>query len=405
MSRDLEVVVYGATGYTGRLVAEYLVSAPSAKGLRWGLAGRDRQKLEALRAELGRPELELLVADADDDAALSALAARTRVVCTTAGPYARYGDRLIAACVDEGTHACDLAGEPLWIRRTIEQHHARAQARGARIVHSCGFDSIPSDLGVFMLDEALRARGRQLARVDAFFGESKGSLSGGTYASMFNNLDEAGADPALRRQLADPYVFVPNGSGPDRRDLGGVGYDGRLRRFTAPFPMAPINAPTVRRSNALLGYRYGHDFRYTEKMSLFPGAKGLFVATAVTAGLGAFWGALKVPPLRRLIARRLPKPGEGPSAEERAAGYFVVRYAAEALPDGEPLTLYGRCEDRRDPGYGSTAVMLAESALCLARDPLDRPAGVLTPASAMGAPLLARLRAAGFRWEVTDQPS
>jgi short subunit dehydrogenase-like uncharacterized protein len=404
--RDLDIVLFGATGYTGRLVADYLATAPSARGVRWAIAGRDRAKLERVRSELGRPELEILVADAHDARALDAICVRAKVVCTTVGPYAKYGDELVAACVRNGTHSCDLTGEPQWIRRTIDQHHEAARASGARIVHSCGFDSIPSDLGVFMLDEAMRARGRRLRRVDSFFGEMKGKFSGGTFASMLNAVEEGKRDPSVRRIMADPYSLVPGGSGPDRRDVSGVEYEPRIGRWTATFVMAGINAPTVRRSNALLGYRYGRDFSYRERMSLFPGVKGALVASAVTAGLGAFVGALQIAPLRKVIERRLPQPGEGPTPEERAAGYFVVRYLAEAdTSDGSaPLTLYGRCEDRRDPGYGSTAMMLSESALCLAKDALDAPGGVLTPASAMGGALLARLRAAGMRWEVADAP-
>jgi len=405
-ARDLDIVLFGATGYTGRLVADYLATSPSARGVRWAIAGRDRQKLERVRGELGRPDLELLVADASDGRALDAICARAKVVCTTVGPYAKYGDELVAACVRNGTHSCDLTGEPQWIRRTIELHDEAARASGARIVHCCGFDSIPSDLGTFMLDEAMRARGRRTARVDSFFGEMRGKFSGGTFASMLNGVEEMKRDPSVKRAFVDPYAFVPGGSGPDKRDMSGVSYEPRIGRWTAPFIMASINAPTVRRSNALLGYRYGRDFRYRERMSLFGGAKGAIYATAITAGLGAFAGALQVDPLRAVIAKRLPQPGEGPSPEERARGFFVVRYVAEAdTSDGKPpLTLYGRCEDRRDPGYGSTAVMLGESAICLAKDPLEAAGGVLTPASAMGAPLLARLRAAGMRWEVADAP-
>lgn len=405
-ARPLDLVLWGATGYTGRLVAQYLAGAPTARGLRWAIAGRDRARLEEVRAGLGAAAPEVLVGDATDAPGLDALVARTRVVATTVGPYARHGDALVAACVRQGTHACDLAGEPPWIRRTIDQHHEAARASGARIVHSCGFDSIPSDLGVFMLDEAMRARGRQLASVATYFGETKGRFSGGTFASMLNGFEEMERDPALRRLLGDPYAFVPGGTGPDQGDLGGVGYEPRIGRWTTPFVMAAINAPTVRRSNALLGWRYGRAFRYQERMSLFPGVKGLVGASLVTAGLGAFAGALQVRTLRALIAKRLPKPGEGPSAEERAAGYFVVRLVAEAGTAGgeAPLRLHGRVEDRRDPGYGSTAVMFGESALCLAQDRLDGPGGVLTPASAMGAPLLARLRAAGMRWEVGEVP-
>lgn len=400
--RDLDVVLFGATGYTGRLVADYLATAPSARELRWAIAGRDRDKLARVRDELHLPSLEILEADAHDPRSLDALCARARVVCTTVGPYAKHGDALVAACVRAGTHSTNLSGETQWIRRTIDEHHAAAEASGAKIVHACGFDSIPSDLGVFLLDEAIRARGRRLVRVDSFFGESSGGISGGTLASALNAVDEGSRDRNVRRLMADPYSLVPGETGPDRRDLGGIRYEPRIGRWTAPFVMATINGPIVRRSNALLGYLYGRELRYHEQMSFSGGPKGALTAAAVTAGLATFVMATQVRPLRKVIERRLPQPGSGPSPEARARGRFVVRYVAEAdTSDGSPpLTLHGRCADARDPGYGSTAVMLAESSICLARDALDTKGGVLTPASAMGRALITRLRAAGMTWEV-----
>lgn len=402
--RDLDVVLFGATGYTGRLVADYLATAPSARELRWAIAGRDREKLGRIRDELRLPSLELLVADAHDRRSLDLLAARARVVCTTVGPYARHGDEIVAACVRAGTHLTDLSGETAWIRRTIDEHHAAAVASGAKIVHASGFDSIPSDLGVFLLDEAMRARGRRLARVDAFFGDSSGGISGGTLASTLLAMDEGRRDPRLRRLMLDPYSLVPGAKGPDRRDLGVVRYEPRIGRWTAPFMMAVINGPIVRRSNALLGHRYGREFRYHEALSFSGGARGALTAAAVTAGIGAFFGAMQVSPLRKVIEPRLPQPGAGPSPEVRARGRFAVHFVAEAdTSDGSAeLTLHGRCADARDPGYGSTAVMLAEASMCLAKDALDEDAkgGVLTPASAMGNALVERLKRAGMTWEV-----
>jgi len=393
--RELDVVLWGATGYAGRLVADYLATSPTAEGLRWAIAGRDRSKLERVRAELGRA-VPILVGDAADPASLDAIARRTRVVGTTVGPYAKYGSELVAACVRAGTHSCDLTGEVPWIRRMIDAHDEAARASGARIVHCCGFDSIPSDLGTWMMHQAMRERGKQLARVDAFFGETSGGFSGGTFASMFGLIDEARRDPATRRLLGDPYAL--GGSGPDRGDQRGVRWEPRLGRWTAPFLMAAINSRIVRRSNAVLGAPYGREFRYTESMSMPGGVKGLVAATGMTAALGGFVAATQVPPLRKVLERRLPAPGEGPSPEQRAAGHFVVRLIAEAT-DGTRLD--GRVADRRDPGYGSTAVMFSEAAICLARDPLTGPGGVLTPASAMGDALLGRLRA-GLTFAVDD---
>jgi short subunit dehydrogenase-like uncharacterized protein len=401
--REFEIVLWGATGYTGRLVAERLAADPT---LRWALAGRDPAKLARVRDALSAAapharDLPVLVGDAADPASLASIAARTRVVCTTVGPYARHGSGLVAACVAAGTHCCDLTGELPWIRRMIDAHHEAAAARGARIVHCCGFDSIPSDLGVWMLHDAARTRGRQLARVDALFGESSGGVSGGTFASMMGVLEEARRDPAVQRLLDDPYALdpSPHQGGPDGPDARGVAWEPRVGRWTAPFVMAAINTRVVRRSNAVAGYPYGRDFRYSERMTLPGGPAGLPAALAVAGGTALLAVALRPPALRRLAARWLPKPGEGPSPAQRARGFFVVRLLG-TCDDGSLLR--GRIEDRRDPGYGSTAVMLAESALCLARDPLPTPGGVLTPASALDGALLARLRAAGMTWVVEE---
>jgi short subunit dehydrogenase-like uncharacterized protein len=284
----------------------------------------------------------------------------------------------------------------------IDTHHAAAAASGARIVHCCGFDSIPSDLGVFFLSEALRARGRELARADAFLVDSKGGASGGTLASAFGVAEEMQRDPALRSSLANPYVLVPGGSGLDRSDMRAPYYEPRLNAWTAPFVMAAVNGPIVRRSNALLDYRYGRDFQYNERMLTRPGLRGRFEAAAVAAGTIGFVGALAVPPIRRLIQSRVTQPGSGPSAKQRAAGHFTFKLLGEARSGDVPLTLSATVSDRRDPGYGSTCVMLGESALCLARDPGTGLAGVLTPASALGSALIERLRAAGQTWTVTE---
>jgi len=401
MARDLDVVLWGATGYTGQLVAEYLSASPSAAGLRWAIAGRDAGKLDALRRTLAVPP-EVLVGDADDPASLDAIAARAKVVCSTVGPYAKYGSFLVAACVRAGTHYCDLTGEVPWIRRMIDEHHDAARESGARIVHCCGFDSIPSDLGVWMLHRAMQGRGARLAKVDAFFGEMSGLPSGGTIATMLGVVDEARRDRAVLKVVGDPYSLDPRPrvGGPDGSDPRSVGYEPRLKRWTAPFMMSAINTRIVRRSNAVLDYPYGREFRYTEQLSLPGGVKGMIAATGVTVGLAGFVAASQVPPLRKQLEKRLPKPGEGPTPEQRARGYFVLRLFAEG--EGGTPVLRGRVEDRRDPGYGSTSVMLSEAALCLARDPLTAPGGVLTPASAMGDALLARLRAAGLTFAVED---
>ena len=405
--RKFDVVVFGATGFTGRLVAEYLAKA--APTLRWALAGRSRGKLEEVRRTLaaidGRlAELELLLADAADPVALAAVAKEARVVCTTVGPYLKYGRALAAACAAAGTDYCDLTGETPFVRASIDENHARAQSTGARIVHCCGFDSIPSDLGTLMLAGAYRARARQIASADLFVGPMRGAASGGTIASVLTMFEQAAADPSIRRLAGDPYALLPDREqdrGPDGGDQLGVRFDERLGEWTGPFVMAAINTRVVRRSNALLGFLYGRGFRYSEAMSLGRGARGLLRAGTLTAGLGGFLAAAVTGPGRGLLGRLLPAPGEGPDKEARDRGYFRIRILGEA--EGAPaLRLVAKVEGKSDPGYGETAKMLGESALCLAldRERLPSQTGVLTPASAMGEPLLERLRAAGMVFSV-----
>jgi short subunit dehydrogenase-like uncharacterized protein len=405
--RSYDVVLFGATGFTGKLVAEYLAGAK--RPIRWAIAGRNRGKLEAVRRDLAAidpklADLPIEIADGLDRASLDALVPKARVVCTTVGPYAKYGEGLVAACASHGAHYCDLTGEVQFIRRSIDANHEVARRTRARIVHCCGFDSIPSDLGVHMLWDCANRRGQKLAWAKGFAGESKGGFSGGTIASMMNIMEEATRDRAVRRILGNPYALDPDPSrgGPPAPDQRGVRFDRDLGRWTAPFVMAAINTRVVRRSNALLDHAYGPSFRYDEAMSFMPGPKGLAMATAVTAGLAGFVSFASVGPLRRWMEKRvLPKPGEGPSKAERDRGYFVFRHIAQT-EDGARLE--GRVEGRSDPGYGETAKMLGESALCLAEDEAALPErfGVLTPAASMGMHLVERLRRAGMTFRVED---
>lgn len=408
--RTYDLVLFGATGFTGQLVAEYLLEhAPD--GLRWALAGRNAEKLERVKGELAAhfpaaKDLPVEVGDSLDEAAMQRIAQSTKVVCTTVGPYAKYGLPLAGACAAAGTHYCDLTGETQFIRRVIDAHEETAQRTGARIVHCCGFDSIPSDMGTFMLGEAMKARGGTLSRVQAYFGESSGTFSGGTVASLLNVLDEVKADPKLRRVLGHPYGLNPvnDQKGPDGSDQTGVRYDNDIGMWTAPFVMASINTRIVRRSQALFGHPHGREFRYSEVMSMGKGAKGFTRAAAMTGGLGAFLAAVNVGPARRYLENnKLPKPGEGPSREQREAGFFVARFLGWGTDaQGVQVALRGRVEGRKDPGYGETAKMLAESAMCLALDELSSEGGVLTPSTAMGTTLLERLRAAGMVFDVAQ---
>jgi short subunit dehydrogenase-like uncharacterized protein len=326
-------------------------------------------------------------------------------VCTTVGPYARYGSKLVAACARAGTDYCDLTGELHWMHRMIAQHQAEAEQSGARIVHTCGFDSIPSDLGVWFLQQEMQARhgvpcGRVRYRVQGF----AGGFSGGTVASMLAMLEEAGRDPEVRRILANPYALDPDPDrrGPDGPDQMGPAWDDAFGEWTGPFVMAACNTRVVRRSNALLGYAYGRGFRYDEATLTGRGPAGWLKAAGLAAALGAGMGVMSVGPLRRILTGRLPAPGEGPSEQQRERGYFDIRLFGEH-PDDRGKGLRARVTGDRDPGYGSTSRMLGEAAVCLAQDELDVAGGFWTPASALGRALLGRLEtSAGLAFRVEE---
>lgn len=402
---EFDVIVLGATGFTGALVAEYLSKRYGVgDDLRWAAAGRNEQKLAALRESLGSgaASLPLIVADTLDAGAMRQLAQRTRVVLTTVGPYARYGSEVVAACAASGTHYCDLAGEVQWIRRMIDAHHDTARRSGARIVHCCGFDSIPMDIGAWFLQKTAKERyGDYCESIVLLVKAMKGGASGGTMASMMNLMREARADREVARVLARPYSLNPDGEqrGPDRGDQRGVRFDDDAQSWTAPFIMASVNTRVVRRSHALLGYPWGRDFRYREAIRTGRGAGGWLRAATITAGLGGLVGLASVAWSRGLLERFvLPKPGTGPDREARENGFFRLEQIGR-LADGRHIT--SRISGDRDPGYGSTSKMLAESAVCLARDELDCGGGVLTPAAAMAAPLFARLTEnAGLAFEI-----
>ncbi len=405
--RRLDIIVYGATGFTGTLVAEYLLREYGVGGdLNWAIAGRSREKLERVRASLGdaAAALDLIVADSGDADALASMAAQTRVVLTTVGPYALYGSKLVAACVDAGTHYCDLAGEVQWIRRMIDAHHEAARESGARIVHCCGFDSIPMDMGVHFLQAIAQERcGAPCEGIALYVKATKGTASGGTLASMMNVIEEARADRDVARLLADPYALNPEGErqGPDGGDQRGVVHDPDVGCWTAPFVMAGVNTRVVRRSHALAGYPWGRDFRYREAVLTGKGVQGRLKGTLMTLALGGLVLGISLSPTRAMLQKFfLPKPGEGPDRELQRAGFFNLVQVGK-LADGRVLRT--RITGDQDPGYGSTSKMLAESALCLAKDDLSSPGGVLTPSTAMGDALLKRLREkAGLTFDLVD---
>jgi len=401
-SRTFDIVLWGATGFTGRLVAEYLVRhyVGGDTGLRLALAGRNEAKLRGIATELGATDLPILLGDSFDADSLDAIASQTEVLISTVGPYAKYGAEIVAACVRNGTDYCDLTGETHFVRAMIDAHHEEAKKTGARIVHCCGYDSIPSDLGTLMVQEAFKRRhGKYASQVKMAAVDMRGAFSGGTVASMMNMVDEMKKDPSLRKVLGNPYALNPKGfRGPDKGDQAGARFDEDFDMWTGPFIMAAINTRIVRRSHFLLGQPWGADFRYSEVMGTGKGVKGLSAAVSLAAGVVAFLASLAIPLTRPFVEKRLPSPGEGPSAEARAKGRFKTQFVA--LGDGKSLR--GVVADQRDPGYGSTAVMLSESALCLALQghELGAEGGILTPAPTMGMRLVERLRAAGMTFEV-----
>ena len=398
-ARDFDVVVWGATGFVGRLTAQHLLEHYGASLAR-ALGGRSETTLAAVRdtltAETGvdASGLPLIVGDAADAAFMRRLAERTRVACTTVGPYALYGSELVAACAAAGTHYCDLTGEVFWMGRMIDAHQDEAQASGARIVHACGFDCIPADLGVFFVQHAMQARhGVPSKRVKLRVAGFSGGASGGTAASAINMLEEQRRDPEVRRRNEDPYGINPGEcrSGPDGPDSFRITWDADFGQWTGPFIMASVDTRVVRRSNALLANAYGPDFRYEEAMLMGRGPFGFVKALGLATALRVGMAAMAVAPVRRAAASRMPSPGEGPSKQVREAGYWDVRLLAEH-PSAPGEKLHARLTGDRDPGYGSTAKMLAESAMCLARNSLTSSGGIHTPASAMGEALLDRLK-------------
>ena len=399
-TREHDIVVYGATGFVGLLTAKYLAEhAPPDVGI--ALGGRSESKLERTRAELG-VDWPLVVADGQDRDAVAAMAESTRVIVTTVGPYFKYGKPLVEACAAAGTHYADLTGEVLFMHWSIDAADDAARASGARIVHTCGFDSIPSDIGTLLLHEAAQDGGHGGLGETSFVVKSmRGGASGGTIDSLRTAVDTVKKDSASRRILADPYALSPDreaepDDGSERDSLKPV-QDERLGGWLAPFVMGSVNTRVVRRSNALRDHAYGSGFRYRELMLTGGGPIGLAKATGVAGGIAGVFAGLAAPGSRQLLDRVLPDPGEGPSKDARERGFFNIDIHTTTTA-GERL----RCEIRApgDPGYKATAVMLGESALCLALDDLPEAAGVLTPASSMGRVLADRLRAAGHSYRV-----
>ena len=376
--RELGIVIYGATGYTGRLVVEYFNRQYGVDGdISWAMAGRSLDKLISVRDELGVDEsVPLVVADAADQQSLEAMVQRAAIILTTVGPYQLYGSELVAACASFGTDYVDLCGEPVWMHQMINQHTQAAMESGARIIFSCGFDSIPFDMGVFFLQQtAISRMAKTASRVKGRVRQMKGSFSGGTQASFTATMAAAGRDPAVIEVLKDPFALSNNHPGPEQPRGNQPFFDDALQSWVAPFVMASINTKNIHRSNLLLGHQYGANFVYDEMFVTGPGDAGEKLARAMATG--------------NALGDKVLQPGEGPSKEERDNGGFDILMIGEADDGGEVrISVTGDC----DPGYGSTSKMVAESAICLLRNADIVEGGIWTPAPAMGSLLIRRLR-------------
>ena len=376
--RKLGIIVYGASGYTGRLVAEYLFKTYGAKGeFTWGMAGRNMDKLRSVQHEMGiSGEVPLIAADASDPDDVKDLARRASVIITTVGPYQLYGNELVKACAEEGTDYVDLCGEPAWMHHKINELQGTAEKSGARIVFSCGFDSIPFDLGVFFMEKVARERhGKPMPRAKGRVRGMNGSFSGGTVASLRATMEAVGKDPSQIQLLMDPFSLSDGYRGPDQPDDSAPKYDETLNSWVAPFIMATINSKNIHRSNKLLGHSYGEDFVYDEMMLTGAGEAGEAMAKAIAED--------------KSFEQNKLKPGEGPSKEEREAGNYDILVVGE---DGEGNQVRVSVKGDRDPGYGSTSKMIAESAVCLLKNPNAASGGVWTTAPAMGDLLIERLQ-------------
>ncbi|HSP85919.1 MAG TPA: saccharopine dehydrogenase NADP-binding domain-containing protein [Psychrobacter sp.] len=409
--RAYAVVLYGATSFVGQITAHYLAEFLSANKdkngteITWAIAGRDQEKLNELQSRLAS-KVDIIIANSDDAASLDAMTEQTQVIISTVGPYLKYGEPLIKSCVDNGTDYVDLTGEAIFIKDMMDKYQEAAKQRGARIVNSCGFDSIPSDLGVYFTQKQAEAKFDSACdvihmRVKA----AKGGLSGGTIASMVTIFEEVGQDKSRRKQVANPYLLNDDKDAPNMQqsNVSKPEYDSEHQRWLAPFVMASINTRIVHRSNQLLGYEYGRDFKYDEAMWMKDGIKGKLTSYALSAGLLGFATAMMITPSRELLSKHvLPKSGSGPSKEEQENGYFDIRLFGQTANQDSIAT---KVTGDKDPGYGSTSRMLSQAALCLAQDisKEEVSGGFWTPASAMGDKLIERLEEhAGLSFDVIN---
>lgn len=400
-NKQFDFVLFGATSFVGKILCEYMINTYSDGSVNWAIAGRSASKIATLKSELGEKAQAIpeIIADSNNEQSLLAMCEQAKVIVSTVGPYALYGEALVKVCAESGTDYCDLTGEAQWIAAMIRKYQTVAAASGARIVNSCGFDSIPSDLGVLHIQESSQAaHGEDCYRIKMRVKAANGGFSGGTVASLINVVKEAKGNPGLRRELANPYALCSDGHPFFVRQAANNSpkFDSDFKRWIAPFVMAAINTRIVHRSNDLLEARYGKNFQYDEAMLM----KSKRIAKTTGLVMGLFMLGASMKPTRALMERfLLPKPGEGPSKKEQEAGFFNLQFFGETASGHQIRT---KVTGDKDPGYGSTAKMLAETAIFFAQSNLTQSGGFWTPASIFGMPLVERLKEkAGLTFDVT----
>ena len=389
--RKYDLVVWGATSFTGKLVTEYLFNKHRSSKIKWAIAGRNLDKLEKVRSQVADENIPIFIADSFDEESLLKFVKKTRVVCSTVGPYSLYGTKLVKLCVENNTNYCDITGEAHWIRTLIDDYHEEAKSKKIKIVNSCGFDSIPSDMGVYFIQNEIKKTYKNYANsIKMRVAGVRGGISGGTYGSINNLLKEAYSNKKIFKVLNNPYGLNPKNKmeGMDKKDLRKIIFDKESNSWIYPFIMAGINTKIVRRSHALTNFQYGKDFRYEEAMMSGKGISGLLKAILAVFPL-AMIGLNPNSFLKKIVNSYMPKPGEGPGPEKRKNGFYNLRFYVTI---DERRKAFAKVVGDNDPGYGSTSKMLAESALCLAFDKLPENCGVVTPSIAMGKQLLERLR-------------
>ncbi|MBY6191108.1 saccharopine dehydrogenase NADP-binding domain-containing protein [Microbulbifer agarilyticus] len=402
MNKPFDIVIYGATSVVGEIITRYMVNRYGVDGeIKWAIAGRSEAKLLQVKRNIGAQNVTHLIADVSSEGQLRYLTEQARVILSTVGPYAIYGEPLIKACVESGTDYCDITGEVHWVSAMIRKYDAAAKKSGARIVHCSGFDSIPSDMGLYFLQEAAKeAFGEYCNEVKNRVAKFKGHMSGGSFASFINVINESKNNSQVRTDLDDPYSACPPNHGYTARqsDLNTALFDGDFDAWTAPFLIAPTNTKIVHRSNALLDSRYGTNFLYHEASLAGRGSKGRRTSLMLSLSLKMFWTLGAIKPTRWLLEKFMPKAGEGPTIEQQENGFFELRFIGHT-PSKQRIRI--KVTGDKDPGYGSTSQIVAESAICLLQTPTSVEGGFWTPSSLYGERLIDRLQKnAGLTFEV-----